>query len=167
MPEVIDGTADVPTELPCRFNPSDTTVGGMGGILGNATPSAYMTKNGDLGDYPVFIEPLLAERDQDVSEDHTATWGIAEAIKYLLATETSDEQYVSWPTFSTLDSLLNVRYPNQGYETLWPRVGQHPHCEHHNSGLRRKQQTTPRSLGRFSRLRWIRNELADGDWRRW
>ena len=119
-PTIADGSADVQTDLPCRFNPSDNSVGGMGGILGNSTATDYYTQDDELGDYPVFIDPLLAEREQTEGEGFTAPWCIPDAIKYLLATETSDEKYVSWPIFSTLDSLLDVQYPSQGYATFDP-----------------------------------------------
>ena len=119
-PTIADGSADVQTDLACRFNPSDNSVGGMGGILGNATPAAYYTQDDELGAYPVFIDPLLAERTQSEGVTYTAPWCIPDAIKYLLATETPDEDYVSWPTFSTLDSLLDVQYPGQGYATFDP-----------------------------------------------
>ena len=71
--------------MPCRFNPAATSVGALGGILGNCVSSDNFTADAGnaafeggtgLGDFPVFIEPLLTETDNA----KTSQWYIADAI---------------------------------------------------------------------------------------
>ena len=113
MVATVDGSADVDVDLACHFNPSDETIGSKGGYLGNCVPTASYTQSDDLGNYPVFLDPLMKEQ----GSDKVKFWHVGGAIKYLLATEvladgeTEDMPYVQWPTFSALDALLNAQYP--------------------------------------------------------
>jgi hypothetical protein len=104
-----DGTEDVQMDLPCRFNPANNTVGSEGGYIGNCVATADYTTAGKLGSYPVFIEELLAETDAL----NVTYWWISDAIKYLLATETKGYgQYVTWPTFDSIEALLSAQVPD-------------------------------------------------------
>ena len=132
-PEDGSGLADVETDLPCRFNPANETIGGRGGFLGNSTPNANFThdsgnvavKDGKgLGDFPVFIDPLLSEREQVNQEEENpdeggtdagtlvAPWYVSDAIKYLLSQPNPGDKLVAWPKFADLDKLLQARYPD-------------------------------------------------------
>ena len=51
-PSVIDGSADVSTGLPCRFNPSDTSVGSLGGYIGNCVAAGSFTEGNNGENYP-------------------------------------------------------------------------------------------------------------------
>jgi len=103
-----DGTADIQTDLPVRFNPTDTSIadGNKGGYLPNASPSGKDTTDATIGNYPVFIDPGI-----EVSPDPRRYWDIAGAIKYILAQYNATQQYVTVPTFTTLDDLLQADYP--------------------------------------------------------
>jgi len=103
-----DGTADIQTDLPVRFNPTDTTIaeGNKGGYKPNASPKDMDTTDSSIGDYPVFVEDWL-----EVSPDPRQYWDIAKAIKYIFAQYNATEKYVKVPTFTTLDDLLQADYP--------------------------------------------------------
>src|SRR5579883_292000 len=117
-PSDTSGASDVAVDLPCRFNPADTWVSGRGGFLGNSTPPANYTRDEGnilieggkgLGDFPVFIDPLLSERedadseDEDPSEggtdagDLVAPWYISDALKYLISQPNGGDDYLDWP----------------------------------------------------------------------
>ena len=49
-------------QLPCRFNPSDDSIGAQGGYIGNCVPTGDQTENEDGDDFPVFLDPLVGER---------------------------------------------------------------------------------------------------------
>ena len=131
-PDDTSGDSDVVTDLPCRFNPADTSVGSLGGILGNSTPNANFTVDSGnatfpggtgLGDFPVFVDPLLTERevaDSEAPNDLVTPWHVSDAVKYLLSQPNPGDDYLSWPTFSGLDALLNAQYPPQGSDTFNP-----------------------------------------------
>jgi len=115
-----DGSADIQTDLPTRFNPSDTAVadGNRGGYLPNCSPSGYDTVNPDnenLGSYKVFIDETIA-----YTPDPRAYWSLAGAVVYLLATYNADETYVNNPDFSTLHTLLQSDYPADNGEFFDP-----------------------------------------------
>ena len=107
-----DKSADFFVDLPCRFNPADNSVGDYGGYVGNSVAASDFTEDPDVGDYPVFIEPLIVE-------GHTAEtnyWFISDAIKYLIATEPSpkddaENAYVQYPTLDSLDDILGTYAP--------------------------------------------------------
>jgi len=112
-----DGSADVPTDLPTRFNPSDTAVadGNKGGYIPNCSPMGKDTVNISTGNYPVFIDPGI-ERSPDIRE----YWTIAGAVKYLMATNNEAETYVNNPHFTTLNALLQADYPPDNGEFFDP-----------------------------------------------
>ena len=59
------GDSDRKVYLPCRFNPASTAIGDTGGYLDNCIPSDQLTmdsSSANLGQYPVFLDPLLVER---------------------------------------------------------------------------------------------------------
>src|SRR5207247_31246 len=57
VPTDTTGKFDVQTDLPCRFNPADTSVGSLGGIRGNSTSNSHYTTDPRTGrSYPVFID---------------------------------------------------------------------------------------------------------------
>ena len=101
------GGADRNIDLPTRFNPSDTSVadGNKGGYIPNCSPDGH-DSSGVLGDYPVFIDPGI-----EVSPDPRTYWDVGKAIKYILEIYNADEEYVSNPTFDTIDDLVQSEYP--------------------------------------------------------
>ena len=114
-----DGSQDYFVDLPCRFNPSDTSVGDLGGYVGNSVAEDDFTtdaENPDLGAYPVFIEPYLIEGHSS----ETNYWFISDVVKYLIAIQPSPEDdaenpYVIYPTFDSLDDVLgNYAPPDNG-----------------------------------------------------
>jgi hypothetical protein len=117
-----DGSADVGVALPCRFNPSDTGIGTLGGYVGNAVGSGYLTSDPDLGDYPVFIEPFKEETENT----QTGFWDIKGAVSYLIAKEPSPKDpagnvYVKYPTIESLaDLLATYAPPDDGTGTMDP-----------------------------------------------
>ena len=112
------GDSDVQIDLPCRFNPSDTSGGSRGGYLPNRTPDNEDTVQslGEISlDHPVFLDPGI-ER----SPDPRAYWSISDAIKYLLAEYNGSQTYTSYPTLDALDDLLQVESPPSGEATFDP-----------------------------------------------
>lgn len=111
------GDSDVSVDLPCRFNPADTSVGGRGGYLPNRSPDGADTVADGSGGgslvYPVFIDPGI-ER----TPDPRGYWSISDAIKYLLAEYNNEQKYTDYPEFETLDALLQVEYAPNGQPTL-------------------------------------------------
>ena len=113
------GVGDIAIDEPCRFNPSDTSIGPVGGYIGNCVAAASYTVDEDLGQYPVFLEPLVVER----SPDDTSFWFVSDAICYLMSRMILDlgyDQYVQFPTFSTIASLLAAEEPPASQQTLNP-----------------------------------------------
>ena len=108
--DTTDGSADVLVSLPCRFNPSDTSIGSQGGFVGNA---AYEYTEVDDQSYAVFIDPLVSER----GVSNSSLWQVFDAMTYLLATEPSPvdpdsgEPYVVYPTFDSLNDVLSCYAP--------------------------------------------------------
>jgi hypothetical protein len=115
------GTYDTRTALPCRFNPSDHSVGSQGGYIGNCVGEDNFTVDGD-DLYPVFIDPLIRERasdDDDDDNNFSSYWFVSDAMAYLVALEPSPEDeggnpYVLYPTISSLKDLLSVYAPPDG-----------------------------------------------------
>ena len=108
--DVVTGEADVQTDLPTRFNPSDTAVadGNKGGYLPNRCPSGFESDDplSSGQTFPVFIDPSIS-----YTPDPRAYWAISHAVNYVLAVYNGDEKYVKNPTFSTLYPLLQADYP--------------------------------------------------------
>ena len=105
---VTDGSADVTIQAPCRFNPSDNSIGAIGGYIGNRVGDEFDSEV-ENGVYPVFIDPLLLEREDSV----TGYWSTGGALKYLMATQPNpvDEAvnpYVEFPTFSSVDLIVEA-----------------------------------------------------------
>ncbi len=105
---VTDGSQDVTIDAPCRFNPSDNSIGAIGGFIGNSVGYIYFSES-DAGHYPVFVDPLLLERNEGLTE----YWGIGGVLKYLMTVEPnpvddSVTPYVQFPTFGSLDGLLET-----------------------------------------------------------
>jgi hypothetical protein len=101
-----DGTGDVFIQDAARFNPADNSLGGQGGYLGNMVNANNYTI-GDIGSYPVFIDELLFQKDKT----YTAYWYISDALKYLLSDDPCSD-WITWPTFDSLDDLLSAEYPD-------------------------------------------------------
>ena len=105
---VDDGSADWEVGLACRFNPSDETVGGQGGYVGNCV--AKGTVNGDYGTYPVFLDPLLSQRGPKT----TSYWFVSTAVGYLMTymiLNLNMNKYVTFPTLSALSELMSAAQP--------------------------------------------------------
>ena len=110
--DTTDKSSDYFVDLPCRFNPSDQSVGDYGGYVGNSVGADEFTDDPDIGEYPVFIEPLIVE-------GHTAEtnyWFLSDTIKYLIAVQPSPEDaaqkpYVEYPTLDSLDDILGTYAP--------------------------------------------------------
>ena len=106
-----DGSADVPIQLPCRFNPSDASVGSQGGYIGNCVATSDYTVDGD-DSFPVFLDPVVLER----GDNFTSYWYVSDALAYLIQTEPSPQDeggddYVMYPTLSSLKDLLACQSP--------------------------------------------------------
>lgn len=107
-PDTVDGTADIAIQLPARFNPSSNSIGSQGGYTGNAVGAMNFTTGTVTGDYPVFIDPLIIERDDTSLWSY---WYISDVVKYLCGTQPSPTDlagnvYVNYPTFDSLDAVL-------------------------------------------------------------
>jgi hypothetical protein len=107
------GDSDVPVQLPCRFNPSDTSIGSQGGYIGNCVATADYSEIPDSDDtYPVFLDPLVIER----GENDTSYWFVSDALAYLFTVEESPQDsggspYVIYPTLDSLKALLSSYAP--------------------------------------------------------
>jgi hypothetical protein len=110
------GDSDVPVALPCRFNPSDTSIGAQGGYIGNCVASGEYSEVPDSDDtYPVFLDPLVIER----GENDTSYWYVSDALAYLFTVEESPEDsggspFVIYPTLDSLQALLSCYAPPPG-----------------------------------------------------
>ena len=114
-PATADGSADVRVSLPARFNPSSQGPASSCGIAGNSTSDAYYTN----GVYPVFLDQGVEEYDEANDTNYVSPWWISDALLYLLNCEVGDSaNYVQWPTYSTLESLLVTYYPPSGSAVL-------------------------------------------------
>lgn len=113
--DVTDGSEDVTITMPTRFNPADNSVGRTGGYVGNKVGDSYFTTGNPLGDYPVFVDPLVVER----ADEGVDYWYVDDAVEYLMATY-EGEDYATWPSFNTLEKLLNAQYPASGSQTFNP-----------------------------------------------
>ena len=125
--QTTDGSEDVPTNLPTRFNPADERhpTGQP-----NCTPENYDSDpdgKGPAAGYPVFLDPNI-DRPGDAAHS-PRLWTLSGAVKYLLArynppTEVAEEsddpptltyqQFVQNPDFTDLDSILDNRAPLPG-----------------------------------------------------
>ena len=114
--EAADTTGDYDRRvaLPCRWNPSDTSIGSQGGYIGNCVATAdYTEERDDL--FPVFLDPLVIER----GENDTSFWCVSDAIMYLVQEEPSPEDsggnpFVLYPTLNSLKDLLSSYSPPEG-----------------------------------------------------
>jgi hypothetical protein len=120
----------VVTDLPCRFNPSDSSVGVRGGYLANSVAESENTEDPNLGNYPVFVDPLMDESDgEGFDQFNTEYWFVSDALKYLMATQPIGQDpagnpYVTTPTFSSLDDILNAQYPPTPTGPFDPKTAQ-------------------------------------------
>jgi len=126
-----DGSQDVATNLPTRFNPA-TNNEPTG--QPNCTPVGYDTGQGDPStSHPVFLDPAI-DRTNDPTHSPTL-WTLSGAVEYLLATynpptppveegddppEGSYVQLVKNPDFTDLDNLLDNRKPVSGSDFFDP-----------------------------------------------
>jgi hypothetical protein len=121
--DVTDGTADVPVQLPCRFNPADTSIGSLGGYIGNCVPPGQVTEEGS-NKFPVFLDPLCALRaDPALGNFDTSFWMVSDALSYLVALYPSPKDdagnpFVSYPSIKTIQSVLTALVPPSGRGTV-------------------------------------------------
>jgi hypothetical protein len=116
-PTDTSGESDEVVALACRFNPADTSVGGQGGYIANGVGDDYYTSDAQLGQYPVFIDPIVAE----ASASNSGYWYVSDAVEYLIVlmqTFQGWQQYVQFPTISSIEQLLNCQQPPQGSQVL-------------------------------------------------
>jgi hypothetical protein len=118
--------AQIQTDLPTRFNPSD----GRGGVLGNCIPDGDTSQPGaNVWDYwinastpstayPVFMEERYPG---DVAAPPATLWTVAKAVIYILSTANAKPasgsaqlQYVANPSMTDLLSALVVKVPVDG-----------------------------------------------------
>jgi hypothetical protein len=104
------GDSDIETDLPTRFNPADTDSGNKGGFLPNKTPPNQDTGQGTPKAYPVFADPNV-NAVRFPGEVLSGFWSVSDAIKYILLQYNPNQTYTSYPTLSTLDSLLVSEFP--------------------------------------------------------
>jgi hypothetical protein len=108
-PADTSGGSDVEVQLPCRFNPSDTSIGSMGGYIGNCVDK-YTEVDDEA--YPVFLDPKCAERGVGI----TTFWQVGDALTYLMVNEPNPEDgsgapYVTYPTLGSLQDILSCYAP--------------------------------------------------------
>ena len=127
-PDLTDGSADFEIHASCRFNPADNSIGTQGGFLANSTPDQFYTVDEEVGNYPVFIDPLLSEREESEGKNYVAPWYISDAILYLLAQPNPGDDYVLWPDFATITQLLNTLAPPSGSDILDPATAVSSNC---------------------------------------
>ena len=117
-PTDTSGNSDREIRSPCRFNPAGTRASGTQGFLPNSTPNANYTVDSQSGDtYPVFLDPLLEEREILDSEvgDLIAPWYLDDALLYLvLCVDTPGDAYISWPSAGTINQLTATLIPAPG-----------------------------------------------------
>ena len=109
------------TDLPCRFNPSDTAVadGNKGGMIANCTPDGQdVGESDDTTSHPVFLDPSI--ETQGGAKPPNTLWTISKACRYLMAVGNPDETYVNNPDFSVLTDLLQAYFPPSGSGTISP-----------------------------------------------
>jgi len=110
---VVDGSSDVTVQLPCRFNPSNTSIGSEGGYIGNCVPSDSFTESERSDDsFPVFLDPLISER----GADKTSYWFVSDALSYLISVHESPQDeggapYVLYPEIASLETALSCQPP--------------------------------------------------------
>lgn len=122
-----DGSDDIATDLPTRFNPVDERhpTGQP-----NCTPQGFDSDpdgDGPGVGYPVFLDPNI-DRPGDI-QNSPRLWTLSSAIKYLLAnynppgavflnpddpTTPTYQQFVTNPDFTNLDDILDNRSPSGG-----------------------------------------------------
>jgi hypothetical protein len=145
-PTDTSGGSDAQTDLPCRFNPADDSVGAESQFRGNCTPAINFTRDTGniavrggkgLGDFPVFIDPLLSEREKQQGQDEdpvegagdagdlVSPWFVSDALEYLISQPSPADEFLQWPKFDHLDDLLNARYPPPGSGTFNPQTAQY------------------------------------------
>jgi hypothetical protein len=101
------GDSDVSTDLTCHFNPSDQSYSDDGGYRPNKTPDGYDTvldEDTDAPAHAVFADAGIQGRDGP----SPAYWSIADALRYILATQNPVQKYTSYPDPTTFDGLLQV-----------------------------------------------------------
>ena len=100
-PTTRPATTTAASRLPCRFNPSDTSIGSQGGYVGNCVATAdYTEVEGSDDTYPVFLDPLVRRARRRID---TSFWYVSDAMTYLIANEPSPKDdggnpFVLYPT---------------------------------------------------------------------
>lgn len=115
----VDITGPIDTDLPCRFNPSDTTIahGNKGGIRPNCTPlNSDVNEADDSNSYPVFLDPNIEVPSG--TESPLTYWSISKSCRYVMAIGNPKEAYVANPDFTTLTQLLEAYAPPTGSDIL-------------------------------------------------
>lgn len=95
-----EDAADVQTDLVAQFNPRGKP---------NRTPDGAETDAGEGRLHHVFVSP-----DDRRADDERAFWTLPQAVKYLLYTSNTDENYVRNPDPDEIDALLVSREPIDG-----------------------------------------------------
>lgn len=111
----LSGDSDIPTDLPCHFNPADHTPESQGGFLPNCINAMAETDPDGEEAYPVFIDPL--NPFTAVPNDY---WTVGKALRYILSQYNGGEEYVVNPDFSTIDDDVMDFAPAPGYEAMNP-----------------------------------------------
>jgi hypothetical protein len=117
-------TGPVDVDMPCRFNPSDTTAadGGKGGIIPNCTPdNADVNQDDPSSSYPVFLDQDIKGIPAVVGPPAVAAvpppqtrWTVSKVCRYAMGIGNPREVYVQNPDFSELTSLLQSYAPPDG-----------------------------------------------------
>lgn len=127
QPTDTTGLFDYEIHDECRFNPADQRPGSLGGILGNATPDQFYTVpvdsagNKDQANaYPVFVDPLLLERQQAAGGGTVLVdqWYVGDALIYLLQQPSPADDYVNWPSNGTVKQILGTYAPVGAFNPL-------------------------------------------------
>ena len=109
QPNVV--TANVQTDLPVRFNPSD----GRGGVLPNCSPDDHDVDY----DQPHIAYPVFLEEHLERATDLRTAWTVSKAVRDPLSTQ-NDERFILNPNMDDLTAALVVKVPVSDDGTMDP-----------------------------------------------
>jgi hypothetical protein len=108
-------TGPIKTDLPCRFNPADTSLadGNKGGINPNCTPlNQDVGEGNDTTSYPVFLTDCATPAPGFANPE--TLWTLSMACRYIMSVGNAGEPAVDNPDFSALEDLLQAYSPPAG-----------------------------------------------------
>lgn len=133
-PDDTSGNSDFEIHAECRFNPADQSPDALGGILPNSTNNPFYTVSPDEPNnkYPVFLDPLLLEREAQEGlaglTGWLSLWFVSDALLYLLVQPNPADDFVTWPDSKTITDLLMTLAPPQGSTIFNPNTAVTADC---------------------------------------